>query len=473
MPDTLAIKTQERFNARLLRHVRELLTLAWPVMITRAGILTMALADAIMVGRFSTQELAYLALGVAPVVTIIVTTVGLMYGTLVATANAFGKQRYTECGSVWRLSLPYGFAIGVTGAVLCTPGEMFFLFTGQTQELAAGGGVVMIVLGLGLPANLMFVASNFFLEAIKRPLPGMTAMVAVNLLNILLNWILVYGHWGSPALGAVGSAWATTFGRWVLALGLIAYIWNMRDHAEFGIRKKTIARWREWSQQRRLGFAAGASSGVESVAFASLTLFAGWLGTYPLSAYSLGMNLLALIFMTALGLGTATAIRVGIAHGRHDHRELVFAGWTGLGVSTMLMATIGLLLFFFPRLLASMYTTDIKLIATAAPLIAFTAFVMVADGGQVVISSALRGRGDTWMSTLAHAVSYVVVMMPLGWLLAIKWERGARGLYEAVLIASVLAVALLAARFQWLAKQATDTPVIEGQEVEPRMGDYH
>jgi MATE family multidrug resistance protein len=310
---------------------------------------------------------------------------------------------------------------------------------------------VLLWLGLGLPANLLFVTNNFFLEAIKRPVPGMVAMISMNILNIGLNWLLVYGHYGFPEMGAAGAAAATSFARFGLAIMLFVYIWNMPDYIEYGIRMRQRTRWCDWQKQRQLGYATGASGALESTAFAFMTLFAGWLGTYALSTYSLAINLMSLIFMVALGIATATAVRVSIAHGRMDHRDLALAGWTGLGVNTVLMSLIGLMLLAIPAGLASLYTTDVSLVAMVAPVIAFTAYIMIADGGQVVILSALRGRGDAWLPALAHAISYIVVMVPVSWWLAFKLDHGVMGLMEGILIASVFSIILLCLRFQYLA----------------------
>ena len=439
--------------ANLTRHVLELIRLAGPVVVTRAGILTMALVDVVMVGRYSTQEIAYLAIGNAPVVTLIVTSVGLMMGTLVMTAKAFGAGELVQCGVVWRRSVPYGFVIGLIGLLSCAFGEQLLLLSGQTPDLSRGGGTVMLVLGLGLPANLVFVAGNFFLEAIKRPLPGMAAMVGVNLLNVLLNWVLIYGHWGFPALGAAGSAWATTLCRIALAVMIVAFLWNMRDHKDFGIRIPGFSRWRDWADQRRLGYASGLGGAVESSAFSILTLFAGWLGTYQLAAFSIATNLIALIFMVALGFGTATAVRVGFAYGRRDPQELALAGWTGLGLNTVVMCLLGAVLFVFPGTLASIYSSDPELIALAAPLIGFTAFVMIADGGQVVMVSTLRGRGDAWLPVAMYVFCFYGLMVPLSWWFAFKLDQQALGLYQGILITSVVSILMLALRFHWLSRR--------------------
>lgn len=438
------------FFSRLKTHVFDLARLATPVVAARSGVMVMALVDTVMVGRYSARELAYLGIGLAPVIPLLLTMLGLVMGTLVLTASAFGGGRYQDCGAVWRRSLPYALCLGAVAAVICLFGEMLMRLLGQNPDLSKAAGPIVTVLGLGIAPQLLFVTSTFFLEGIREPVPGMIAMLAANILNAALNWILVYGHWGVPPLGAMGSAWATTLVRWALGIGFAAYVWLMADHARFGVRLKPLGGWRSWAQQRRLGLATGASIGIEATAFAAMNVFAGWLGPYPLAAYTIAINMLAMMYMVAIGIGSATAVRVGIAHGRGDARETSWAGWTGLGVCTVAMTAMGVLIAVFPDAIVSAYTIDPALSAVTIPVVALCAWVLVADGGQGVMANALRGRGETWVATGLHAVSYIVIMMPLAWLLAFPGGRGVLGLYEGILIASVVSLVFLAGRFYWL-----------------------
>ncbi|MGP1396582.1 MAG: MATE family efflux transporter [Inquilinaceae bacterium] len=441
------------FRARLKRHLAELARLAVPVVIARLGLMTMTLVDTAMVGRFSTTELAYQSIGVAPVDLPIIASVGLLMGTLVLTATALGANSPRDCGMVWRRSMPYATLLGLFSLGLCFLVEPLLLASGQTADLARGGAEVAIVLGYGLPATLIYITSAFFLEGIKRPLPGMIAMIAANVLNILLNWLFVYGVGGLPAMGAVGSAWATTSVRVFLAACVVAYIWTMPDRATYGVRLRPTGGWRAWAAQRRIGYASGISIGMESAAFVVLTLYAGRLGVLALGSHSIALKTLAVVFMVALGLGSATAVRVGVAHGRRDYPDLALAGWTGFAVNSLAMLAIGVVFMAWPGGIAGLYTADADLLAVAAPLIAFSAYILIADGGQAVMANALRGRGDVWVPTASHMLSYFGVMVPLGWVLAFPLGRGVTGLFEAILIASLVSVTLLIARFQWLVYQ--------------------
>lgn len=437
----------------LVRHVRDLAVLAAPVVVARSGIMVMGLVDTVMVGRFSAEELAYLGIGLAPITVLLLILTGLLMGTLVVTAGAFGSGDERGCGAVWRRSLAYALSLGTIAATICAFGEPLLRLLGQGDELAREGGAVVRVIGLGLPGAAVFLTTTFFLEGLRRPLPGMVMMIAANVVNAALNWIFVYGYLGLPAMGAVGSAWATTGVRLFLAAGLVGYVWTMADARRYGVRDGARTPWTAWARQRRIGYAAATSIGVEGTAFSALNVFSGWLGVLPLAAFSIALNLITIVFMVAIGIGAATAVRVGMAHGRGDATEVAFAGWTGLGVAVVAMTMFAIVFALAPEALAAAYTTDPPLRAAAVPLIAISAWILIVDGGQGVMANALRGRGETWGPTLLHTTSYFVVMIPLGWVLAFPLNRGVLGLYEAILVASVISVSLLSARFAWLGRR--------------------
>lgn len=440
--------------SRWMAELVDLWRLAVPVIVARAGIMTMALVDTVMVGRYSAEELAFQSIANAVTGSLLTTLLGLLLGTLVMTARMFGAGEHAECGAVWRRAVLYAFTLGLAGGALCTLGEPLLLAFGQSPEIAAGGGAVMLVFGLALPPALVGIATTFFLEGIRRPLPGMIVAVLANLLNVFLNWVLVWGNLGAPALGAVGAAAATAVVRTAMMLALVGYVWWMADHERFGVRRRRPWRWEAGAEQRRVGYGAAVSIGVETTAFGGLSIFAGWLGVLALAATSIAFNVVATIFMVALGLASATGVRVGIAAGRRDPDGIARAGWTGLGAVASVMALIGVVLALFAETIAGFYTSEAALLATAAPLVALCALLLVPDGGQVVMAHALRGRGDNLAPTLLHICSYLLLMLPSSWALALPAGRGVAGLWEGAIAASVFSVAVLSLRFRHLNREA-------------------
>jgi MATE family multidrug resistance protein len=437
-------------------HLAELLRLAAPVVVARTGILTMATADIVMLGHYGAEDVAWYGIGVTPFIVLLLIGIGLLTGTLVMTSHARGAGRLADCGPVWRRSLPYALLIGLAGTVASQFAEPFFLAIGISPAIAVGGGMVTAIAGLALVPTLIHSNSTYFMEGLARPLPGMTVILIGNILNILLNWLLIFGHWGFPEMGAEGAIAATSIVRCFMATALSGYIWWLPEREDFAIRKPLEGGWwRGGGEQWRLGYAAGVSQGVESAAFNSLTMMAGLLGPVALASYSITLNVTALIFMLALGFGSATAVRVGAARGAGDHHGMVTAGWVGLGATAAIMVALGVLLWLLRGEAAALYTSQADLRIALPILFAIVALYLIPDGGQVVMTFALRGAGDAWVPTAIHLMSFFVVMIPAAWYLAFPMGLGVRGLVFSIALGAGAALVALSLRF-WLVTRAIE-----------------
>ena len=443
----------EGLKARLRRHVSELVRLAAPIVVSRSGFLLLVMADTVMTGHYAASELAYLAIGFGLVMPLMITSLGIIMGTLVLAANAYGAGELARCGEVWRRSVAFAAMLGVLSVAIAWNGEGLLTLTGQTPDIARGGGEIMRILGLGLPGHLLFLSSAFFLEGIGRPMKAMLVMVAANVLNVVLNAWFIDGGMGIPAMGGAGAAWATTATRWFMAASLAFMVWNLRDHVALNIRVRPTGGFRAWRELRRIGYAIGVSVGVESFAFACLNAMAGWLGTLPLAGYGLTINLVALFFMLAIGVGAATTVRVGIAYGRGDAPDAALAGWTGLGASTVLMFSTGLLVWSMPDVFVGIYTDDPALIAEAVVSVAFIIWVFVPDGGQAVMANALRGRKDVWAPSMIQTASFFGVMVPVGYVSAFVLGTGLVGLFHGIFAGCAVSLVCLSIRFHLLARR--------------------
>lgn len=435
----------------LRREIGETLRLAGPAIVARAGMLLMSIADTVMVGLYATAELAYLGIAWSLSTMLLVANIGLLMGTLVKTSHAFGRGDYVECGRVWRRGMPLAFGAGALGLAICFAAEPFLLAVGQSEDIAHEGARVTVAYGVGLPAIAIVIASQFFLEGIKRPIPGMIFMLAANLVNFGLNSILIYGTDWFPAMGAVGAAWATTISRGLLALLAVFYILMMRDHIVFAVRKAAQRDWPAYREQLRIGLATGAALIAESAAFNGLTLMAGLLGVAALGAFTATMNLVATVFMTAIGIGVATSVRVGAAWGSSDSAAAARAGWTGLGINTVVMAAIAVFLAPMAEILAAAYGLDAVAQEMAARAMQLAGIVILVDGAQAVLANALRARADVWPTTIIQVLCFWGVMLPAGWVFAFYWDWGPVGLVGGIGAGTAASTLALVWRFRALA----------------------
>ena len=448
---TPASPTRTSSRPDIRAEIGETLKLAGPAIIARAGMLFMSIADTVMVGQYDTAELAYLGLAWSLSTVLLVANIGLLMGTLVKTSQAFGRKDYIECGRVWRRAMPLAVIIGSIGAFLCLEAEWLLLAVGQTPDVAAGAAPVTIAYGVGLIPIAIAVGSQFFLEGIKRPIPAMLAMMVANILNIGLNSVMIYGAGSISAMGAEGAAWATTGARTMLAAVAVGYILLMRDRGTFGMGRGFPKQWSGFGDQMKIGLATGAALIAESSAFSALTMMAGLAGVLALGAFTATMNLLAVVFMAALGIGAATSVRVGAAWGPGDKAGAERAGWIGLGVNTVAMALIAIALAPTARWIASLYGLEDAAQEMAADAMQLAGIVILVDGAQAVLANALRARGDVWPTTAIQIACFVFIMLPAAYVFTLVWTWGPVGLMSAIGLATLASTISLAARFRLLA----------------------
>jgi len=438
----------------ITRDLTALLRLSWPVVLSRLGIMTMGLVDAVVVGHYSAEHLGYQTLGWAPTGVLITAAVGLLAGIQIMAARHIGEGRPEATGGVYRRGLLYALWLGIVGgAALLLLGPLGLRSMGVDPKLAAGASAVLTVLALSMPFHLTSNAGIFFLEALSRPKPATIAMWFCNLVNLGLNLLLVPGALGFPELGAVGSAWATLGSRALLALIIFVYILRLPDARALGLFAKPIDGPVAAMQQRRVGYGGGASYFVEAGAFAAMGLIAAWIGESAVAGWGVVLNATAVIFMIPLGLSAATAVLVGQAYGAGNRRGVVRAGNLGFCVTIAVLSVISLLVAVFPNTIAGVYTDDPKLIGLAAAALVLGSLYFICDGLQAVAAQALRARGDVLVPTLTHIISYVLIMIPLAWWLAIPLGMGLVGIVWAVIAASISAAAFLLARFWILARR--------------------
>lgn len=446
-----ALATRSQLRAASLA---ELLGLAGPVVVARLGIMAMGLTDSIVVGRYSATQLAYHAMGWTPHGLVLTASVGLLSGVQVMTSRAIGEGRPERAGAVLRRGLSYGLWIGLGSAVLLYLfGPAFLKLLGLSPDLAAGGGRVAQVFALSLPMYVLTTAGIGFLEGLGRPTPGMLAMWIANIANLALNLVLVPGRFGFPAMGAVGAAWSTFGARLVLLVVVAIWIARLPQARALKVFERPARDLHAEAEQRRIGYGAGVAMIVENGAFAGMNVVAGWISPLALAAWAVVLNIMALIFMVPLGLGTATSVLVGRAYGARDREGVIRAA--GLGFSVCLVAAILISLAIWPTagLIARAYATDPALIVLVTPALVLSCLFFAADALQVVGGMALRARGDVLIPTCTHVFSYTAIMLPLGWALAHPAHLGVNGIVLAALIASIVAAGLLLGRFWMLARQ--------------------
>jgi MATE family multidrug resistance protein len=287
---------------------------------------------------------------------------------------------------------------------------------------------------------LLFIVFRQTLQALHHVSEIVWTIVGANLVNAGLNWVFVYGHLGSPPMGAVGSALATMVSRWLMAGVLLALAWRQLRPQLIPFRREALARG-PLVRVLKLGLPIGAQQLLESGAFGAIGLMMGMLGTIEMAAHQIAITLAALTFMVPLGVSAAAAVRVGRAVGAHDAARARSAARAALACGMGFMTLTALLFLTAPSLLAGIFTGDASVIALAGILIPVAGVFQIFDGAQAVGAGVLRGIGDTRAPLIAMVVGYWGIGLPVSILLGFHTSLRAAGLWWGF-VASLGAVAL-------------------------------
>lgn len=424
-----------------------MLRLAAPLALTELGWLAMGFVDTVMVGRLpdSATAIGAVSLGTTLFYTIGIFGSGIFLGLDTLVAQAYGAGRIEECHhTLWNaLYLACALSPILMAIVLaCVP---FFPDFGLSPALVSATVPFLEALVWStLPLALYFVLRRY-LQSMGIVKPVVFALVSANLVNLIGNYALIYGHFGFRARGVTGSGWSTCLSRVymavVLALAAIYYdnqrnsgLWRASRRLELPRLKNLL----------RLGFPAASQLLFEIGAFACATFLVGELGAVPLAGHQIALNVASFTYMVPLGIGSAAAVRVGQALGAGNVDGAKRAGWTALLFSTVFMSLSAICLFALGRPIARIYSPEADVVGAGATLLMVAAIFQLFDGLQVVATGALRGVGNTRTPMVANLLGYWAIGLPLGAILCFKLKLGAVGMWAGLCLALVLIGSLLA-----------------------------
>jgi MATE family multidrug resistance protein len=412
--------------------------LALPMIVSRAGLAAMGIADAIMVSRFSSSEFAALSLADGTLGRVIDIFAAFIIGGLVLVPRAHGAGDMPEALRIWRRSVLPAISLGLLGLVIGLLGTTIFRGLGQSGALASYAGKLSVILGIGYMAALLAIGAAIFLEGIRRPVLVAVSVVLANVLNIALNWLLIGGHLGFPALGARGSAISTTLVRFALAMTLVVGVLRVRSG-----RVPAASEQIPPNTQHALGLSAAAVQAIMLVLTASLLVFAGWMGPLPLAVLSAVWTLNAPVMLISLGLADATGIRVASEQRQSSSRFVVILSLSAAAFILMLFIAVW---SSFPGHLAAVFTADPSMLKMLVPLIPLASALLLFDSLSFVVVSALRALHDiVWPTGIEIAT--MAALVPLAYWLAFSRSLAVRGLLLAAVVSAACRLSLLAWRF--------------------------
>ncbi len=422
---------------------RNLIELAVPLAAVQVGLMAMGLVDAAMVGRLSADALG--AVAVAGVWFFAISTVGMgcVYALdpVIAQAHGAGDEP----------AITLGFQRGLLIAVLVTLPTMVGLMvvepvlrvTGQAAALVPLAGDYTVGILPGIFPYFGFLVLRQTLQAIGRVRQILVLILLANLLNLGLDWALIYGHLGAPALGVFGAAVATTISRWAMFIGLAVLTWGELARYAWPVRPETW-RWEPLKRMLEIGLPIGLQILLEYGVFGIVGLLLGRAGSQSIAGHQIALNYAAITFMVPLGVGSAAAVLVGRAIGANDSEGARRVAVAALVIGVLFMVTTAIGFLALPGPLAALYSEDASVVAIAASLIPIAGAFQVFDGSQAVAMGVLRGAGDTRFPVLINVVGYYAVGLPVGLGLGLGLGLGARGFWWGLVTGlAVVAVVLI------------------------------
>ncbi|MFV0432334.1 MAG: MATE family efflux transporter [Alphaproteobacteria bacterium] len=422
-------------RVRAWRHMLDMLRLSPPIIASRLAGFFLVVVDTMMVLRYSASHNQWLSAGVSASNIFLGASIGFTVGVPVLVSRFYGAKKYDQIGNTWRHGLIWSIITGGIFSIACILLAKPILHIGDS-DIIKHAYPIAVVYSLSFIPNMIWMVGSGVLEGTERPVPVFVLSIFGNVLNILLNWFFVYGVLFFPEWGAIGSAFASLSVRVFMAIITTLYVLNINVAKKFNLRSLYVEPFKKWKELRAQGNAAAIAIFFEMGGWSLFGLYAVRkpLTMVDTAAWTINMQILATIFMIALGLGAATGVRVGVARGRKDFDDQIFAILVGVGITVFALIIAGLLAFIFAENLASIFNTDPTIIMFSASLTIYLLWVFIPDGIQVVLAQSLRTSGITWITTFIAAASYGTILPISGYILAFEMGRGIKGMFEALII---------------------------------------
>ena len=397
------------------------LQLAWPMVLTNLAQTAMIVTDVVFIGRLGPQSLAASSLAVNIYHTFSFFAFGLVSAVAPMVAREKGARRHEvrEIRRIVRQGLWTVIAVSIPAILLLRHGDSFLLAIGQEPALADEAGKYLRALVWALPPFLGYVVLRFFISALERPQWAFVIAIGGILLNALGNWLLIFGNWGLPAFGIVGSGLASAITTFLMFAGMAAVVTFSRRFRRYHILGHF---WQpDWSRFKaiwRLGLPIGLIIAFETSVFNAAAFLMGWLGEAELAAHAIAIQIVAIAFMTPLGIAQAATVRVGLAYGAGDALAAARAGWSAFILGTGFMVPMAALLMILPQTLVGIFLdldqpANLPVLALATSFLIVAAIFQIVDGAQVLGAGMLRGLHDTRIPMWYAAIGYWCIGIPL------------------------------------------------------------
>lgn len=442
-------------TGRWTQEILASLLLGWPLIFTNLAQAALTTTDVIFIGRLGKEALAAGLLATSFYHTTMIFSMGLVAAVMPMIAITLGRNRHSVRDV--RRTVRQGFW---TAILICIPmwillwnAERIFLLLGQRPDIAASAADFMSTLQWALLPYLCYAVLRSFFAALERPMWTLLIAALAIGFNALAGWILIFGHFGFPAMGLHGAGIATTASSTMMFLGLAVVAMTHRKIRRYHLFGRFWrADWPRFFELWRIGIPMALTFVFETSIFYAAVVMMGHISPTAMAAHAVAIQIAALCFMVPLGFGQVATVRVGRAFGARDAKAVAYAGWSAYALGVGFMAFTGLLLVLVPRLFIQAFVDinspeNVEVVELAVTLLALAALFQIVDGAQAVAAGMLRGLRDTRIPMYLALFGYWGVGLPLGALLAFVFGLGAVGIWLG--LASGLAMVAVLMTQRW------------------------
>lgn len=446
---------------RLASELRASALLAAPLVLGQLSTISMNAIDALLAGHLSTHTLAVVTVATSIWSLAIVLALGVMMSVPPSIAQLDGAGRRGAVAPLFTQAIWLALGLGgLIGLMVHQLGPLLPPLIGVDPALVADAAAFLRAIAWAAPALTLFAAMRGLSEGLGFGRPTLYFSLLGPVLLAPLGYVLMYGRFGMPSLGAQGAAIATAVALWAQALAFTAYVVMHRRYRDLDL----FARWspprrRPLAELLRIGLPMGVTLLMEGGLFVAAALTIGRLGVTVVASHQVALNVASIAFMVPLGLALATTVRVGNAVGRGDQAGIRLAALAGFALMLATQSVSATLMATLPRSIALLYSSDAAVIALAAQLLLLAAIFQLSDGVQVVANGALRGLKDTRIPMLMCAFAYWFVGMPVGIWLTFRSGLGASGMWIGLIAGLSVAALLLGWRFWRMSRPSASVPI--------------
>ena len=436
------------------QHIKSLVLLGLPIIIGQLGNIVTGLADTVMVGQHSTDELAAASFVNNVINAFIILGTGFSFNYTPIIGEHIAINKRIAIGGWLKNSL---MANTTTTALILLVLFLIYInvgYLGQPEELMPLIRPYYLVL---MSSVLFVMLSNTFrqfVEGIMDASISMWVLTLVNAINIAGNYVLIYGKCGFPELGLLGAGISTLLSRIIMLLLFVAVFVRQEKYKPF--RKGFLVtpfRKAYWKRLNLIGWPIAFQQGIEAATFCITTIMIGWLGGMALAAHQVAIAVSTVSFTIYLGLGSAVAIRTSMFKGLQDWRNVRRVTLAGVGLAVLLSVTLSLLLYLCCDTIGSYFTDDEAVLQIVAILLPILIAYQFGDSIQIVLANALRGLSDVTSIMVISFVAYFIIAIPAGYAIAFFLDKGVAGIWLSYPIGFTCSVILLGMRAYQVMKQ--------------------